>query len=95
MCDNLQHAVSITQNFRIPEAKNPVSLCDEPTIAACIGFAFVMLSAIKLNHQLTLVAYKIDDERPNGCLAPKTDASKTVSAQPIPKALLCLGHLVT
>jgi len=84
-CEHLQDAVEITENFIIPDPGNAISEGIQVSIAALIRGTVGMLSAIDLNDETLLAAYKIDVIRSDRLLARELQPTETTVAQRQPQ----------
>jgi len=60
--NDLQDAVQISQHVGIPESKNAITFCCEPSIPFGVPLRLRVLSTIDLDDEMTVVAHKVDDE---------------------------------
>jgi hypothetical protein len=85
VCNCFQHAIPVSQNIRIPKPQNAISLRAEPTIPAKVALVFGVLIAIKFDHQAKFMRHKIDNERSDWRLSPKSNSAEAMCAKKIPK----------
>jgi hypothetical protein len=87
--------VGLFQNLVVPETDNPESTSIQKSRARFIAFTlFGMLAAVDFNDQSGVDACEVDNEPANRVLPSKLEAVKRPPAQPVPKPLLGIGHLL-
>src|SRR5205085_5798043 len=84
-CEHLQHAIEVAENLVVPDANNPVPKRIEVCVPAPIGCAIDMLSAIDLDDELLLAAYKVGVIRPKRLLPGKLQSAETPVAKRQPQ----------
>jgi hypothetical protein len=91
--NRLQYLIRAQQHIVVPEAEYAKTAVAKPCITTAVGGRVEMLAAIKLDYEPAFDTNEIDDIRANRMLAAETMATKIVSSQEIPDALLGIGQV--
>ena len=85
VCEHLQHASEVAENFVVPDANDSVANCIKVSIAAPIGCAVGMLPTIDLDDETLLTTQEVHVVRSEGLLARKLQPTETAVAKRQPQ----------
>ena len=94
--DLLQHCVRFPEHFVIPEPQHAKSSrCDVAVANLVMALPFLMLSAVKLDHELRLQTREVGNITADRHLPPEAVASKLPKPQKTPKVPFDIGGLIS
>jgi hypothetical protein len=92
----IKHAIHIVQDLIVPEAYGFISMHSKPLGSVAVRFRparLCVLSSVKLNNKLCIVADEIRDKGSEQDLPPEAYAEEPMGPQTLPQLALGIGHI--
>jgi hypothetical protein len=84
-CEHLRHAIEIAENLIVPDANDSVAKGSKVSVAAPIGFAIGVLTAVDLDDETLLAAHEVGVTRSKRLLAREFQPSETAITKSQPQ----------